>query len=306
VGWLSEERIGLSFEVEEAVPHSMGTVNPPVTQGPAVTLPEPTRGCIDLPTLIAIAIVAYVVSNVLHEAVGHGGACLLEGCQVIVISSVHAECSCDSRLVAAGGTLVNLVAGVLGFPALRLMESRSWSWPSRYFVWLLMTVNLLQGAGYFLFSGAGNIGDWAAFIEGFTPTWAYRAGLFVLGTVLYTLFIGLSLKELARLLGPASEERVRRAVVLTVVPYVAGGLLSCVASLFNPVGMVLIAISAAAATFGGTSGLAWMAQLMKVIPFPGAPPMRIQAIPRSWSWIAVAFVLVVIFLGVIGPGVRFG
>ena len=98
----------------------------------------------------------------------------------------------------------------------------------------------------------------------------------------------------------------RRAVVLTVIPYVAGGLLSCVAGMFNPVGMVLIAISAAAATFGGTSGLAWMAQLMKAIPFPGAPPMPLQAITRSWPWIAVAFVLAVIFVTVLGPGVRFG
>jgi hypothetical protein len=167
-------------------------------------------------------------------------------------------------------------------------------------------VNLLQGAGYFLFSGAANIGDWAAFIEELTPTLAYRNGLFVLGAVLYSLFIGLTLKELAHLLGPASTERVRHAVVLTVVPYVAGGLLSCVAGLFNPVGMVLIAISAAAATFGGTSGLAWMAQLMKSIPFPGAPPMPIEAIPRSWPWIAVALVLGVAFIGVLGPGVRFG
>ena len=174
----------------------MNTVNAPVTQDPAVSPSETGYDSIDWPTLIAIAIVAYVLSNILHEAVGHGGTCLLEGCSVIVISSVHAECSCDSRLVAAGGTLVNLLVGLLGFPFLRLTQS--WSWPSRYFVWLLMTVNLLQGAGYFLFSGAANIGDWTAVIEGFTPPWVYRVGLSLLGTVLYVLFIVLALKELAR------------------------------------------------------------------------------------------------------------
>jgi hypothetical protein len=95
-------------------------------------------------------------------------------------------------------------------------------------------------------------------------------------------------------------------VVLTVVPYVAGGLLSCVAGLFNPVGMVLVAVSAAAATFGGTSGLAWMAQLMKAIPFPSAPPTPPEVIPRSWRWIAVALVFAVVFISVLGPGVRYG
>jgi hypothetical protein len=169
----------------------MSTIDSPDTQDPTVVPSEPTRGSIDWPTLIAIAIIAFVLSDILHEAVGHGGTCLLEGCKVIVISSVHAECSYDSRLVAAGGTLVNLLVGLLGFPVLRLTQS--WSWPSRYFVWLLMTVNLLQGAVNYLFSGAGNIGDWADFIAGFAPAWAYRVGLFVLGTVLYSLFVGLAL-----------------------------------------------------------------------------------------------------------------
>jgi hypothetical protein len=37
-----------------------------------LSLPDP-------PTVDAIALVAYVASNVLHEAVGHGGACLALG-----------------------------------------------------------------------------------------------------------------------------------------------------------------------------------------------------------------------------------
>src|SRR5271167_4321145 len=135
---------------------------------------------IDRPTLVAIAIVSYVLADILHEAVGHGGACLLAGCQPVVLSTVHFECSCDNRLVSAGGTLINLLVGLLGFPAIRL--SRSVSSTTSYFLWLLVTVNLLQGAGYFLFSGAGNIGDWAAFFSGFSPAWLWRVGLLLLGS----------------------------------------------------------------------------------------------------------------------------
>jgi hypothetical protein len=69
----------------------------------------------DALTVGSIGILAYMLGNVLHEGVGHGGACLLVGAQPLVLSSVHFECSMDSRLVMAGGTLINLLAGAVFF-----------------------------------------------------------------------------------------------------------------------------------------------------------------------------------------------
>ena len=46
----------------------------------------------DLPTLVAIPIVAYGLANLGHEGLGHGGACLLAGGRPMVLSSVHFEC----------------------------------------------------------------------------------------------------------------------------------------------------------------------------------------------------------------------
>ena len=43
----------------------------------------------------------------------------------------------------------------------------------RYFFWLMMmTFNLFGVGGYFLFSGIGNIGDWAEVVAGWQPAWA--------------------------------------------------------------------------------------------------------------------------------------
>ena len=44
-------------------------------------------------TVAGIAVTAYILASVLHEGVGHGGACLLAGGKVLVISTVHMECS---------------------------------------------------------------------------------------------------------------------------------------------------------------------------------------------------------------------
>jgi len=92
---------------------------------------------------------------------------------------------------------------------------------------------------------------------------------------------------------------------LTVVPYFSGGVFSCIAGAFNPVGMILVAISAAAASFGGTSGLLWMRKLLRrhsFAPITGPTP----ELSRNWVWIVVAAIVAALFIGVLGPGVFFG
>jgi hypothetical protein len=80
----------------------------------------------------------------------------------------------------------------------------------------------------------------------------------------------------------------------------------CVAGALNPVGMMLILISAAASTFGGTSGLLWATNWLRngtLIPYgPAAEPAPIR---RSWPVIVVAGATAIAFITVLGPGIRF-
>ena len=167
-----------------------------------------------------------------------------------------------------------------------------------------MAVNLLSGTGYFLFSGVGGIGDWSDFVRGLGPPWVMRLGLALLGGVTYWLVVVRVLRALDPFLSGDGEERVRSATRMTLPAYLAGGILSCIAGLLNPVGMILVAISAAAASFGGTSGLAWMPQLLhgKRAAATGGTLL----VSRSWGWIVFGAVAAGVFVLVLGPGVRFG
>lgn len=256
----------------------------------------------DLLTVAAIAIVATVIADCIHEGLGHGGMCIATGGQPLMLSTVHFQCSADTRLVAAGGTLANLIFGVLFWVAARAVK-RTASW--RYFFWLLMTFNLFQAGGYFLFSGIGNIGDWTVVVGGWQPAWAWRIGLFALGTVTYfILFVSLALRELRPFLGKDSEIRVRRARQFTLVPYLAAGILSCAAGALNPVGPLLILISAAATSFGGNSGLAWMWNLFRSPRIPSSG-FQVPEVERSQGWMTAAVVLAIVFIAGLGPGVKF-
>lgn len=263
-----------------------------------------TAPALDALTVASIGILAYTLGNVLHEGAGHGGACLLTGATPLVLSSVHFECSVESRLVMAGGTLANFIAGAMFFVLGRLTSHSLPRW--KYFCWIAMTVNLFTATGYFLFSGIGGIGDWGEFIGGLGPQWIWRIGLTIFGAVTYYLAVRLSLLELRPLIGSDPEQRYQRAVRLSTIPYFAGGILMCVAGAFNPRGMILILISAAASTFGGTSGLMWDTNLLRrgtMIPLgPPAAPMPIE---RSWPLIVAACAITLAFIVVLGPSVRF-
>ena len=263
-------------------------------------MPEVTKP--DRLTIAAIAIVAAVIADFIHEGLGHGGMCVATGGRPLVLSTVHFECSADTRLVAAGGTLANLIFGVLFWGAARAVKQSA---PRRYFFWLLMTFNLFAAGGYFLFSGIGNIGDWADVVAGWQPAWAWRVGLAVLGIVTYFfLFVPLSLRELRPFLGKDAKIRVWRARQFTLIPYLTVGLLSCAAGALNPVGPLLILISAAAASFGGISGLAWMWSLLYGPRIPSSE-FQMPEIERSRGWIVAAVVLAIGFIMGLGPGVKF-
>src|ERR1700733_4606024 len=256
----------------------------------------------DLLTVAAVTIAATVLADFIHEGLGHGGMCLATGGRALALSTVHFECSADTRLVAAGGTLANLIFGALFWVIARAVK-RSPTW--RYLFWLLMTFDLFGVGGYFLFSGIGDIGDWAAVVAGWQPAWAWRVGLAALGIVTYFfVFVPLSLRELRPFLGTDAKIRVRRARRLTVTPYLTAGILACVAGALNPVGPLLILISAAAASFGGNSGLAWMWQLLYGPRFPSSE-FQIPEIERSPGWIIAAVVLATGFIAELGPGVKF-
>jgi hypothetical protein len=270
----------------------------------AESSPRGLRGATkpDLLTIAAIAIVATVIADFIHEGLGHGGMCIATGGRPLVLSTVHFECSPDTRLVAAGGTLANLIFGPLFWVAARAVK-RSASW--RYFFWLLMTFNLFAAGGYSLFSGVGNIGDWAEVVAGWQPAWAWRVGLAALGSVIYFfVFVPLSLRELRPFLGKDPKIRVQRARQLTVTPYLTAGVLACVAGALNPVGPLLILISAAAASFGGQSGMAWMWTLLHNPRVPSSE-FQMPEIERSRGWIIAAVVLAIGFIAGVGPGVRF-
>jgi len=202
----------------------------------------------------------------------------------------------DSRLIEAGGTLVNLAAALVFWLALR--SAKHASMPVRYFLFITYAFNLFIGTGYFFFSGVTDFGDWAAVISGLHPHWLWRVLLVIVGASSYyaaALIVGIGL---VRHLGVSRDQqgRLRR---WTIVPYFSAIVISSVAGLLNPLGIQLLWQSALPATAGGQSGLLW---LQYYIPRGTEPMQTPEQLDRSYAWIGVAAVLAIVYVVVLGHG----
>lgn len=274
-------------------------------EGPGVVDLPRTGPHADTLSLISLAVLAFALAIVAHEALGHGGACLLVGGTPNRLTSVSFDCdvrsgSASAITVAAGGTIVNFVCAL--FAMWRYSRRRDRQSSGALFLWLFATINVLQGFGYFLFSGVGRIGDWAEVMAAVHPEWLWRACLAVGGFAAYWLATARAFDALGTLVGGERRVRVATARRIAWTAYATGGTLHLLSGLLNPGGYVLLAISAAA-SLGGTSGLAWGVSFLRgEARRPEAlPAMRIR---RDTRMLIAALVTALIFVGVLGPGIR--
>ena len=240
-----------------------------------------------------MAVIASALATLLHEGVGHGLTALVRGDVPTVLTSNHLSSLHPDRVVQAAGTVVNLIVGVVSLLAATGVNAGA---NTRYFFWILGALNLLPGAGYFMFSGIFGFGDWNEVIRGLRYHAALRLGMTLGGAVLYVAVV----RWLALTVMPFVPDR---SMYNTVgrLPYCAAALFSCAAGMFDPLGVRLLLVSTIPAAFGGSSGMLWADSLM-----PRGPVTEPAAFVRKdRAWWAAAAIVAVAYLAVLGPGLTF-
>jgi hypothetical protein len=251
----------------------------------------------DALTVTAISLLAAMLADVLHEGLGHAALALITGTQSGMLTTVAWSSALDSKLVAAGGTLANLAAGIVFWIALR--SAKQASVQLRFFLLTSAAFNLFAGTGYFFFSGVTNFGDWAVVIAELPAHWLWRTLLVIVGMAAYYISILVVGIGLVRYVGvPRAEQR--RLRKLTLIPYFSAALLLAAGGLLNPIGIQLVWQSALPGAAGAHSGLLW---LRYYIPRKTVPERGSEGIGRNYGWIIVAAILSLVFIFVLGRGI---
>src|SRR4029077_19944138 len=76
-------------------------------------------------TVIAVAAVTHIFAVLVHEGLGHGGACLIVGCRPQLLTTMQVKGDertvsvAGVKFIAAGGTLANLLVATIAAVFLR-------------------------------------------------------------------------------------------------------------------------------------------------------------------------------------------
>jgi hypothetical protein len=261
---------------------------------------------VDWLTVVAIAAIAISINVSFHEGV-HALTCVAAGGDLREYSALHVDCRTTApwqdKVVAGSASIANILAGTCLWLVLRRWGNLS---PRpQFFCWLLMLMNWLYGAGYWMFSGVANIGDWATVIEGWGPHWLWRLAMAIVGTLFFLLFIWLGLRQFGRMVGGDASEQIGRANKLSLLSYATAAVVVLLAGVFFPYGLLSLPVTAGfLAVVGGLSPLAWMMQWFRARSFAKVDKAPLE-IHRSWLWIAVAAVVVFLYAFVLGRTLYF-
>jgi len=257
---------------------------------PAILFAMPQRH--NKATIVSMAIIASAAATLLHEGLGHGVTAWLRGDIPTELTSNHLSALHADHWVEAAGTLVNLSIGAIALTASQAAGRRA---NLRYFLWILAALNLLPGAGYFMFSGIFGFGDWQAVIRDLPHQALLRVIMTISGAALYVFVVRL----LAVAVKPFCPERSTYNDVGRL-PYYAACLFSCAAGALDPLGLKLFFVSTVPAAFGGSSGLMWADSLM-----PARQTEEALSVCRQPAWWVVAAILGISYIFFIGRGIRF-
>jgi hypothetical protein len=97
-----------------------------------------TRANVHVPTVLAIGVVCFAAVTVIHEALGHGLACILVGGKALAVSSTELRCDGPEDgahlVVTAAGSIANIVVGLAAMAAGMALGPAGGVWS--YVLWL--------------------------------------------------------------------------------------------------------------------------------------------------------------------------
>jgi hypothetical protein len=245
-------------------------------------------------TLSAIGFLAYYITVMWHEIIGHGSMMYLFGVRSFVLTSTSINMDAlllparardgtvGGRLIAMNGAISNVILGVALYSVLRILTRRNANLTWRVFVWLLAALNVFIGFIYPFYSGAFGVGDWSDAIVGLPHHALLRVLEAVSGAVLSAGTVVFFAKSFARF--PESLWR------LSLVPFCAATVVFCLAGLCIPDGAKLMVISVIPAALIGQSILVFVTPVARRLRNQ-APPAEVIA--TSPAALIAGFVFVI-------------
>jgi len=248
----------------------------------------------NLPTLLAIGVLAYVGETVGHELLGHGSVCILDGGRITALAPLWMRCSVHTIPMVVAGPAFNFAIGGVCAAILKLRDRSD---TLGYFLWLSCGFNLLIACGYLIVGGATTFGDWGVVFASVRPQWPWRFALAAAGLAGYLAALRTLATLYQRLAGARGFEggTLRRR---TLAPGVSAAVAAGAAEIAggHP------AVGSLALALGCTLFVGWTLSRIGNFNRPSTGPNTAELfISFQPAWIAAGMLSAGFLLGVVGP-----
>jgi hypothetical protein len=172
--------------------------------------------------LATVGILSYLVADVIHEVIGHGGSCLVIGNKIELLTSVYFKSSPGNILVDIGGPIANLIFGGL---SLYILTKTSFA---KLFLFQVTAYNLFWFSGTILHSAISKTSDWTfavkeVFREPYAKILLTISGILFYAIVLRVLNFYLSIKNKEQQIEPLTKNNIFYSFIFaSVAAFVAG------------------------------------------------------------------------------------
>lgn len=264
---------------------------------------------IDIPTLVAISIVAWVLVVSLHEIVGHAVPAVLMGLDVRLATSTGVDIPSDqvsydlwnsakARTLLAGGTVVNLITGAIALLLLHFRKPISKA--GQYFQWLLATFSFVIVIMYLVTATATGAGDWIVFVQGLNPRNLYIAIIIGTGILFAILGYAMPLKEWM----PNLKGNRLTLLKITFVPVLALTITQILSTLRSPYRNELGGQNPLVISVFVCIHLVIWAILVNLIPVPrSSTGIESISLGRSPFWLVAGSLFFLLFVFILGSGI---
>jgi hypothetical protein len=264
---------------------------------------------IDVPTLVAIAIIAWVLAVSLHEVAGHALPAILMGLDVRLATSTGVSIPSDqvpydlwssstARVLLAGGTVVNFLTGGIAILLLHLRKPTSKAF--QYLLWLFATFSFVIVIMYLVTTTALGAGDWINFVQSLKPRNLYIAIIIGIGILLALPGYALPLQEWM----PDLKGNRLTLLKITFIPVIALTITQILSTLRSPYRNALGGQNPILVSLFVCIHLLLWAILVNLIPVPrSSKGIDSISLGRSPYWLVAGIAFFLFFVFIFGAGI---
>ena len=265
---------------------------------------------VNIPTLIAISALSWILVNITHEFLGHAVFGILSGLKLNAVSTSTAFFNMDwneyinqhgyttLRLYLLGGVLMNFVTGVIALLILKLYKSLSSQ--MHLFLWLFSSFSFIIIVMNFITVTFIGGGDLPQIINTFENQESLRTIVLIIGFIIMIAGYMIIQKNFM----PEIKGHRSVLILITLIPVITAIIIQTLSLLKSPFAYLPPSQNHLLASVLAYFHFLLWALIVNIIPLTSKKnSIEKVVVEKSIIWITISLIFIIFYIFILGPGI---